>query len=165
MQTLQFNKNSWHAWLVETFTSRYLNEIKNFCQYIRLVVLAVFMAFVVAIVTSYLAATLVSAITWDIAYFTHHVHYFIKGNAHDHPWQTLAETGNCIWGLILVFMFVVNLRPIVRFFIGLTIKGLKKVLPGPTLAELQAQPIKEPSFIMNALRTFKDKVCFKVSFK
>lgn len=154
MQSVKFSENSWHARLARKYQIHYLfdgDEIyhRDICSYIRGVGRGLFMAILMVLIPSYLLGSTINGIA------------FLFGG----EFNNFFKLGMFFWGLVgylLAIAIVLALGCVVSKCI------YHFVIDHPRQRSYILEPLepkpKEPSFLLEVYRKFKDKTCVRVEF-
>lgn len=142
---ITFKMNSWHVWLVSHFSPYKPKYANDLCQYIRWVLLSIFLFATVAV----LSFSVVSGVVFDILSLFGRVHW--HHNAPGSYFELCAGVTNIVGSVIIALMTIIYAAGIVD---KISRRSRNKVYV-----------LKEPGFVKIAYRSFKDKVCFKVNFE
>lgn len=151
MESITLKKNSWHYWLVKHLTQwERLDDQNDFCKYCRYVFGSMILATMLAIIAAATGILVLAALANDL--------YLLYSGVFTGHFHALK-----LWGVSDFFSFSSGLTAILLgaflLFFGIFVLYDK-------YEEYKASnPEPSNSFISNAYRSIKNKICFKVTFQ
>lgn len=148
MKTLEFSSNSWHY----TFAARggYWPASQDFCQYVRCVIWGFIKLVGIACMIFGAIYCVGDYIAWVVECIN--TRSFVKIDPFTDPW-TIGRTITSVVLYLFITIVAIAYAILIADYYQESRSTSKQVVE------------EKPSFIAEAYRSFKDKVCFRVTFK
>ena len=141
MNSVSLRQKSWHYWLATVGGLREVDKCTDICTYTRKVIGGTLISFLILVVGLVLASSIVGTFAMWIYY-----HDFLVGTSLPIFIRIAAMVFYVIFSAITLLMLV-------AIFHGLT----------ENFKDWRARTQKQPGFVHQAYRSFKDKVCWKIN--
>lgn len=155
MNSVKFNTNSWHAFVVDCFTPWKLEKV-TICQYIRRVIFGIIMMLLYAWLALFLASIVIGGTAYDVLWLLGKVHFHDKS-------QSYFEMCGMIWTVVLGAATLIGSLLLIFEYLPMKYREWRRKRDQNRM--WNSWETKEPGVFKTAYQSWKEKFCFFVEFE